>query len=474
MASGELFTLSATSMAAAIRAREISPVEIARAHLDRIAALDPLLNAYVTVTADMALSTAKRAEAAVLRGDALGPLHGIPLSLKDSLAMRGVRTTFGSKLFENNLAEEDAPLVERVKHAGAVILGKTTMPEFAWTAVTDSPLTGITRNPWNLDRSSGGSSGGAAAQVAALMGPLAVGTDGGGSIRIPAAFCGIYGFKPSFGRVPIYPSSAFDALSHAGPLARTVADAALLLSVMAGPHPADRLSLEAPPADYCAALERGIKGLRIAWSPDFGHVRVDPQVSAATTDAARVFEALGGNVEEVQFNFGDITELFRVFLQVGVAASVADFLPERESDLDPGLVSVARAGMKLSALDFARAQRERHRFYDRVRRFFERYDLLLSPTMPILPPEIGHNAPDSRLLRENWIDWSPFTFPFNLTQLPAASVPAGWSQEGLPIGLQIVGRRLDDLTVLQASAAFESARPWINRRPPLAEISRGT
>jgi len=472
MTYNECFTLSATKMAQAIRAKEFSPVEITRAHLDRIAALDPLLNAFVTVTADVALSMAKGAEAAILNGGVLGPLHGVPLSLKDSFAMCGVRTTFGSKLFANNLAEEDAPLVERIKRAGAVILGKTTMPEFAWTAVTYSPLTGITRNPWDLDRSSGGSSGGAAAQVAALIGPLAVGTDGGGSIRIPAAFCGVYGFKPSFGRVPIYPSSAFDALSHAGPLARTVADAALLLSVMAGPHPADRLSLEAPPADYCGALDHGIKGLRIAWSPDFGHARVDPQVNAATADAARVFETLGGNVEEVKLDFGDSTELFRVFLQVGVAASVANFLPERESDLDPGLVGVARAGMRRSALDFARVQQERHRFYDQVRRLFERHDLLLSPTMPILPPRIGHSATDDQSLRENWIDWSPFTFPFNLTHMPAASVPAGWSRRGLPIGLQIVGRRLEDLTVLQASAAFEAARPWIDRCPHLADIPR--
>ncbi len=460
--------MSATRMAEAIRRKEISPVEITRALLDRIETLNPLLNAYITVTGEEAIQQAQRAEAAVLNGEDLGKLHGVPLSLKDSLATRGVRTTFGSRVFATFVPGEDAPLVDRVKRAGAIILGKTSMPEFAWKGVTHSPLSGITRNPWNLAHTPGGSSGGASAAVAGGLGPLAVGTDGGGSIRIPAAFSGIYGIKPSFGRIPVYPSSAYDALSHPGPLTRTVADAALLLSVIAGPHPADRLSLEAPPAEYSGSLTAGVKGLRIAWTPDFGFARVDPQVAAATTKAAHVFAELGAHVEEVIPDFGDSTELYRVFLTVGAGASVADFLAEWEAEMDPGLVNVARKAMALSAIDYAKAQLERHRFYDRVRRFFERYDLLLSPTVPILPLEAGTNAPDPHSLGEDWIEWSPFTFPFNLTHMPAASVPAGWSTEGLPIGLQIVGRRLEDLTVLQASAAFEGARPWAHLRPPIA------
>jgi aspartyl-tRNA(Asn)/glutamyl-tRNA(Gln) amidotransferase subunit A len=460
-------------MAEAIRRKRVSPIELTQTLLAAIAEQDPVLNAFITIDEESALSQARRAEAAVMMGEELRPLHGVPVSIKDSFAVQGVRTTFGSKIFADSVAQEDAPLVERLKLAGAVILGKTTMSEFAWKAVTDSPLTGITRNPWNPAYSPGGSSGGAAAHVAAGLGPLAIGTDGGGSIRIPAAFTGIYGLKPSFGRVPGYPSSAFDALSHPGPLTRTVADAALLLSIIAGPHPADRLSLEAPPADYCGKLAEGAGGLRIAWSPDFGFARVDPEVIAVTTAAAHVFSELGAHVEEITPEFGDSTELYRVFLRVGAAASIADYLPQREGELDPGLVQVARAGMVLSALDFARAQRERHRFYDRVRRFFERYDLLLSPTVPILPLPAGHNAPDPNSLGEDWIDWSPFSFPFNLTQMPAASVPAGWSRAGLPIGLQIVGPPFADLTVLQASAAFEVARPWAHRWPPVARASGG-
>jgi aspartyl-tRNA(Asn)/glutamyl-tRNA(Gln) amidotransferase subunit A len=468
----DLCMMSAVQMADAIRRRQVSPVELTQAVLYAIDEQDPVLNAFVTVDGDLALLQARQAEAAVLAGKQLGPLHGVPVSIKDSFAVRGLRTTFGSKIFAGAVADEDAPLVERLRRAGAVILGKTTMPEFAWKAVTDSPLSGITRNPWNPAYSPGGSSGGAAAHVAAGLGALAIGTDGGGSIRIPAAFTGIYGLKPTFGRVPAYPSSAFDALSHPGPLTRTVADAALLLSVIAGPHCADRLSLEAQPADYTGRLAEGVKGLRIAWSPNFGFARVDPQVATAASEAAHVFTELGAHVEEVIPEFGDSTELYRVFLQVGAAASIAEYLPQREAELDPGLVNVARAGMALSALDFARAQRERHRFYDRVRRFFAHYDLLLSPTVPILPLPAGHNAPDPHSLGEDWISWSPFTFPFNLTQMPAASVPASCSHDSLPIGLQIVGRRLADLTVLQASAAFEEARPWTHRWPPVAQQDR--
>jgi len=467
LADTELCTLSATHLAEAIRRKQVSPVEVTQAVLRRIDKLNPLLNAFLTVTGEEAIGQARRAEAAVLKGDDLGPLHGVPLSLKDSLATAGIRTTFGSRVFASFVPSEDAPLVDRVKRAGAIIVGKTTMPEFAWKGVTHSPLSGITRNPWDLAYTPGGSSGGASAAVAAGLGPLAIGTDGGGSIRIPASFSGIYGLKPSFGRVPVYPSSAYDALSHPGPLTRTVADAALLLSVMAGLHPADRLSLEAPAADYGGLLAAGVKGLRIAWTPDLGFVRVAPQVAETAAKAAAVFAELGAHVDEVTPDFGDSTELYRIFLHVGAGASVVDLLRDWESELDPGLVNIARAAMTVSAIDFAKAQLERHRFYDRVRRFFERYDLLLSPTVPILPLKAGTNAPNPYSLGEDWIEWSPFTFPFNLTHMPAASVPAGWSREGLPIGLQIVGRRLQDLTVLQASAAFEAARPWAHLWPPL-------
>lgn len=461
----ELCALTATQMALGIRSKEFSPVELAEELLANIAEQGAVLNAFVTIDRRTVLCQAQRAEAAVLSGQDLGLLHGVPVSIKDSINVRGMRTTFGSKIFASSVANEDAPLVDRLRHAGALVLGKTTMPEFAWKAATDSPLLGITRNPWNPAYSPGGSSGGAAAHVAAGLGPLAVGTDGGGSIRLPAAFTGIYGFKPSFGRVPMYPASAFDALSHPGPLARTVRDAALLLAAIAGPHPADRSSLEAAPADYTALLAEGVKGQRIAWSPDFGFAHLDPQVAKSTREAAHVFSHLGADVEEVSPGFGNSADIYRVFLQVGAAASIAEYLPDREGQIDPGLVKVARAGMALSALEFARAQRERNRFYDRVQQFFARYDLLLTPTVSILPLLAESEGSELSSLSEDWLEWSPFTYPFNLAQMPAASVPIGWSREGLPIGLQIVGRRCADLAVLQASAAFEMARPWAHMRP---------
>lgn len=462
----EIGYMPATAMAAAIRRKQLSPLEITRAILGRIERFNPALNAFVTITADAALAQAKEAERAVMRGETLGALHGIPVSLKDSMATSGVRTTFGSKVFTSFVPTEDAPLVERIKRAGGIVVGKTAMPEFAWKAVTDSPLQGITRNPWNLDYSPGGSSGGASAQIAGGMGPLAAGTDGGGSIRVPASFSGIYGIKPSFGRIPVYPSSAFDALSHPGPLTRTVADAALLLSVVAGPHPTDRLSLEAAPVDYAALLDSSMKGLRIAWCPSFGRA-ADPEVLQTTSAAARVFQELGAEVEDVEVEFGDSTELYRIFLQVGSAASIGSFLLAHRDELDQGLVNLAEDARRLSAIDYANAQVERNRLYDRMRRFFERFDLLLTPTVPILPLKAGVSSDKPGSLGEDWIEWSPYTFPFNLTHLPAASVPAGWSAGGLPIGLQIVGRRFEDLSVLRASAAFEDARPWADRRPAL-------
>ena len=458
--------MPASVMATAFGRKELSPVEIMKAVLDRITRFNPTLNAFVTVMAKSALAQANEAEQAILRGDKLGPLHGVPVSLKNSMATSGVRTTYGSKVFASFVPTEDAPLVERLKRSGAIIIGKTAMPEFAWKAVTNSPLQGITRNPCNPDYSPGGSSGGASAQIAGGMGPLAVGTDGGGSIRVPASFTGIYGIKPSFGRVPVYPPNAYDALSHAGPLTRTVADAALLLLVLAGPHPADRLSLEAEPPDYVALLHRSMKGLRIAWCPKFGRPP-HPTVLQMTSEAALTFQELGAEVEEVEAEFGDCMELYRVFLQIGSAASIDSFLPERRLDLDQGLVNLADAGRGLSAIDYAKAQVERNRFYDRVRLFFERFDLLLTPTVPILPLRAGTSSEKTGSLGEDWIEWSPYTFPFNLTHLPAASVPAGWSADGFPVGLQIVGRRFEELSVLQASAAFEAARPWIHRRPLL-------
>jgi aspartyl-tRNA(Asn)/glutamyl-tRNA(Gln) amidotransferase subunit A len=461
---------SAVELARMIRRKELSPVEVVTAFIRRIEAVNPKVNAFCTLTFDSALDEAKRAEQDVMKGKPLGPLHGVPFSVKDLVYTKGVRSMRGSKIFEHFIPQEDAPSVERLKKAGGIMMGKTTTPEFGYKGMTDSLVTGITRNPWDTDKTPGGSSGGAAAQVAAGMTPLALGTDGGGSIRIPASFTGIYGMKPTYGRVPLYPASALDSLAHAGPMTRTVADAALMLSVMAGPHEADPLSLEGLPDDYQAKLHEGIRELRVAWCPNLGFVPfVEKKIAAMTAEAARTFDKLGSHVEEVANpGFEDTLPIHGALWFGGLAGMLGGYLAEWESRMDSLLVKWIRVGLKMSAADYVKAQIQRNELRDRVRKFFERYDLLLTPTLPIVAFQAGVSAQEG--LKGSPVDyrnWSPFTAIFNLAQVPAASVPAGFTQEGLPVGLQIVGRRFADRTVLQASAAFEAIRPWADAKPGL-------
>ena len=461
----------AVELARMIRRKELTPMEVVSAFIKRIETLNPKVNAFCTLTFDSAVKEAKQAEQAVMEGKPLGPLHGVPFSVKDLVYTKGVRTMRGSKIFEHFIPQEDAPLVERLKKAGGIMLGKTTTPEFGFKGMTDSLVTGVTRNPWNIEMTPGGSSGGAAAQVAAGMTPLAVGTDGGGSIRNPASLTGIYGLKPTYGRVPVYPASAFDSLSHAGPMTRSVADAALMLSVMAGPHEADNLSLEGTPADYQGKLHQGIKGLRVAWSPNLGFAPVVvEQVAAITAEAARAFEELGCHVEEViDPGFEDpFFSIQRPLWFGGLAGMLGHYLPEWESQMDPLLVTWIKFGLEMSAADFVRAQIRRNELRDKIRRFFTRYDLLLTPTLPLTAFKAGVSAQEG--LKDSPVDyryWTPFSAIYNLSHIPAASVPAGFTKEGLPVGLQIAGRRFADLTVLQASAAFESIRPWADKKPTL-------
>jgi aspartyl-tRNA(Asn)/glutamyl-tRNA(Gln) amidotransferase subunit A len=468
----ELCYVPATDLAARIRRRELSPVEIMEAVLARADALQPVLNAFTLMLAEEAMDGARAAEAAVMRGDPLGPLHGVPVTVKDMVLTRGVRTMLGSRIHEHQVPEVDAPMVERLRAAGAIVFAKTTTPEFGWKAVTDSPVTGITRNPWDTTKTPGGSSGGAAAAVAAGIGPLATGGDGAGSIRIPASFSGVFGIKPQFGRIPAYPVRNGGQLAHLGPLTRTVADAALFLSATAGPDDRDRFSLEAPPADYAAALEHGVSGLRIAWSPDLGYVdNLDPEVRRITEIAAGAFESAGATVESIEDpDFGDPKDIIDVFWKANFATLLAPQLEDFRDAIDPGLLACVEAGLELGPLDFARAQAEREDYYFRVLPFFERFDLLLTPTVAVLPLEAGAllpaGAPDHPW---DWIRWAPYSFPFNLTHLPAASVPAGRSASGLPVGLQIVGPRFGEARVLAAAAAFESLRPWSQERPDPVE-----
>jgi aspartyl-tRNA(Asn)/glutamyl-tRNA(Gln) amidotransferase subunit A len=365
--------------------------------------------------------------------------------------------------------EEDSVCVERLKGAGAIIVGKTTTPEFGHKAVTDSPLLGITRNPWNPALTPGGSSGGAGAAVAAGLGPLAVGTDGGGSIRIPAAFCGIYGLKPSFGRVPQFPGfPSWETLSHTGPLTRTVRDSALMLDVLAGPDDRDRHSLPAAGRSYLEACEDGIAGLSVAWSPDLGCARLDPEVAELCAAAAERFESFGGHVEVVSPSWEDPEEIFRVMVGAETWGAWGDRLEADGEKMDRSLRALMKFGAGVTAEQYLRAMRRRHDFWTEVQRFLARFDLLITPTVAVPPFEVGRpglnevaGQPSSPL------GWTPFCFPFNLTGQPAATVPVGFTSAGLPVGLQIVGRRHADHTVLAASAAFEAAQPWADRRPPV-------
>ncbi len=466
MHADDLAFLSASDLSAAIRAKRVSPVEVVAAVLDRIERLNPRLNAYCTVTAESARREAQAAEAAVMRGDALGPLHGVPVSVKDLVITRGVRTTFGSRIYENHIPQEDAPLVERLKAAGAILVGKTTTPEFGWKGVTDSPLLGITRNPWNPERTPGGSSGGAAAALAAGLAPLAVGTDGGGSIRIPGSFSGVFGLKPTYGVIPVYPASATGTLSHAGPMTRTVRDAALMLQVMAGPDDRDPLSFPPAGMDFLAGLDDGIRGLRVAWSPTLGYAVVDPEVRSVTEAAARQFSDLGCQVEEVGRVFNDPDPIWAPLFYAGIAARLDDSLAEWRDRMDPGLVQIVEEGRRISAVQFAKAAFARATFTEAVRKFFSQYDLLLTPTLAVPPFAAGLEQPPNRPTGSR-LHWVAFTYPFNLTGQPAATLPCGFTQDGLPIGLQIVGRRLADATLLRAAAAYGAAAPWVERRPPL-------
>jgi aspartyl-tRNA(Asn)/glutamyl-tRNA(Gln) amidotransferase subunit A len=460
--------MPATDLVAAFVAKKLSPVEVMDAVIARIERLNPIINAFCTLTLEEARQKAKAAEAAIMRGDRLGPLHGVPVSIKDLVITKGVRTMRGSKIYENYIPDEDAPVVERLRDAGAIMLGKTTTPEFGWKGVTDSPVTGITRNPWNLERTCGGSSGGAGAAVASGLGPIAQGSDGGGSIRIPSSFCGIYGLKPSYGRIAAYPASAMETFSHLGPMTRTVKDAALMLQVMAGPDERDRLSLPAQNIDYMAATEGDIRGLRVAWSANLGYAIVDPEVERITEAAAKVFIDLGCHVEAVDPGFENPEPFFSVFWIGGIGTYISDYLPKWESQMDPGLVTFAEQLKKLTAKEYVQANFKRVEFWQKVRKFFEKYDLLLTPTVAVPPFQIGINSPSEIAGQKiSWINWTPFTYPFNLTGQPAATVPCGWTQDGLPVGLQIVSRRYDEATVLRASAAFERAKPWADKRPKL-------
>lgn len=458
----------ATELVRLIRERSVSPVEVVQAVIARAEALDPMLNAICTPTYESALAEARRAEDAVMRGEPLGMLHGVPTTVKDLALTKGVRTMGGSNLFRERVPDFDHAHVERMRRAGLISLGKTTVPELGWKGNSDSPVTGITHNPWKHGTNAGGSSSGAAVCAAVGIGPVHQGSDGAGSVRMPAAFCGVFGMKPSFGRIPYWPMPNNGLISHVGPLAWTVGDGALMLQALAGPDDRDAASLEAPPDDYIGRLDEGIEGLRVAYSPDLGYLRVDPEIASLVRSAAGAFEDLGCHVDEVDPGWGDPTDMEHCLFSAGFAGMLGHLVDDWEDRLDPGLVALVRHGLGHSAADYCRAQGERLAYYDRVHAFFGRYDLLLTPSLSVAAFDATRLIPDHWEQHPwDWLRWAGFSYPFNLTWLPAATVPCGFTPDGLPAGLQIAAGRFQDLRVLQAARAFEQARPWAHRRPPV-------
>ncbi|MBM3934510.1 MAG: amidase [SAR202 cluster bacterium] len=461
----DLAFASAVEIRSLIAARQVSPVEVTRVYLERIERVNPKLNAYLTVVPEQAMESARAAERAVMAGAALGPLHGVPVSIKDLEATKGIRSTSGSLALRDRVPEEDGIVSERVRRAGAVILGKTNTSEFGFLAQTENRLGGSGRNPWDLSCTCGGSSGGAGAAVAAGLCALATGSDGGGSIRVPSSYCGVYGIKPTFGRVPSAGSSrgrqSASMFGQAGPLTRSVRDAALLLQVMAGYDARDPAALRDAPEDYLAACGRGAQGLRVAWSPDFGHAAVDPGVLALARNAALSFESMGCSVEEVDLALEPTFDHFWKIMLSNAYANLEKLVEARGELLAPYTREFMALGARVTGAEYARAlgvvERLRARFAD----LFEKYDLLLTPTTATTAFPLG-KPPSEIGGREVDLFWgfTPFTFPVNMVGAPAASIPCGTAPDGLPVGLHIVGRPGAEATVLAASAAYEALRPW--------------
>ena len=466
----ELAFTSARELRELIATKQVSPVEVTELLLRRIEALNPKLNAYLTVIPDQARAAARAAEEAVVRGDSLGPLHGIPVSIKDLYWTKEVRATAGSLIYKDFVAPQDSLSTERLRSAGAVILGQTNTPELGLSGTTENRLGDACRNPWDTAYTSGGSSGGAAAGILAGLCALALGSDGGGSIREPASLCGIYGIKPSQGRVPAaggFGKPRFNIFSQAGPLTRTVADSALMLGVLAGFDHRDVTSLRAPVPDYLADLNRGVTGLRIAWSSNLGYLPVDPEVLQSTTKAAHSFAELGASVEEPTFKPEDLAEAYILMWQVQSYVAYENLYEEHASLMTDYCRDIVGRGKSITGADYNRALRMVDVLKGQFDDLFESYDLLLTPTLATPAFPVGQR-PESIAGQPVNPHLSPllFTFLINMTGHCAASIPCGFSRNGLPIGLQIIGRRLEEATVLRASATFESARPWAGK-PPL-------
>jgi Asp-tRNA(Asn)/Glu-tRNA(Gln) amidotransferase A subunit family amidase len=463
----EIAWMPATEMAAAVREKRLSPVEIATAFLERIEAINPAINAYCLITPEMALKQAKEAEAAVSKGAELGPLHGVPVSIKDLFDVPGLPTTKGSLIYKDNIATSWEYSARALIDAGGIHLGKTNTPEFGFIAMTQNKLFGSTTNPWDPTRVAGGSSGGAAAAVAAGLGPIALTSDGGGSIRIPASICGVFGIKATYGRVPRKPGG-WTTMTHRGPTTRTVSDAALALDVMAYHEPEDPFSVPTYPGSFLGEVDRGIKGLRVAWTADFGFAPVEPEVAAACEAAAKRFEELGCHVEEAHPGFENQGPTFLRVNTPSDALWIGELTEEQRALLDDPAHFFYEHGKQQTGVDVARGNRDRMALWHRMQEFHKTYDLLLSPVISCTAFPVGQEPKQVGGQDVGPSGWMPYTQPFNLTGQPAASVPCGFDSRGLPIGLHVIGRAYEDSLVLRACRAFEQIAPWFEKRPALA------
>jgi aspartyl-tRNA(Asn)/glutamyl-tRNA(Gln) amidotransferase subunit A len=479
MATGnEICRMDAVTLAGLIRSKKLSAVEVTEAVLARMEKLEPTLHAFCTPTPEIARDAAKQIEKRIMAGEDVGPLAGVPWGCKDLICTAGIKTVSGSLAYADFVPDEDDVVVERMRNAGAVILGKTNVPEFGYSGVGHNPVFATTRNPWNTDLTPGGSSAGSGAAVASGMGPFSIGSDGGGSVRIPSSFSGLYGLKASMGRVPLYPGvkderypgvSSWEALEHIGPMSRTVADSALMLSVIAGPDDRDNRSLPREAGfDWMASLKGDLKGLRVAYSSDWGYAAVDKRVRDIVGKAVKVFERdLGCIVEEASPGWENPYQAFWALL---AGESDLKGMREMERKLGDKMTPHLRDFLKTewTAEQLTDAMVARKAVNNKMWRFMRNYDLLLTPTLAVPPFEVGIQGPtmiDGREVEP--FEWLHFTYPLNFTGQPAASIPAGWTEDGLPIGLQIIGRHLGDALVLRASACFEAAQPWKDRWPSM-------
>jgi Asp-tRNA(Asn)/Glu-tRNA(Gln) amidotransferase A subunit family amidase len=469
----EICFLPAYEIKEKIQSQELSSLEITEMFIERIEKINPIINAYCTTTFDLARELANKADGLVRKREKLGLLNGIPISIKDLMQTKGIRTTYGSKLYENFIPEQDDIAYQRLMNAGCVMLGKTNTPAFGHIALTKNKIFGETKNPWDIEKNSGGSSGGSASAVASGISPLSLGSDGGGSIRIPSSCCGVYGFKPTYGRIPSYPriGIAFNSLDHYGSIVRYVKDAALMLNVIKGPHPSDNNSFPDDNIDYVKSLEDKPKKLRIGYSTTLGYGKaIEDEIEEDILNNVYKFEQYNWEVEEAPITMKSPELAFKTLVSIGYAYDLQKEYNKNPEFFDPDLTASIKLGLANSSLDIGKAMAQRKQVYEVISQYFKDFDILITPTIPCLAfkpgwLESGTIFPTIGKKPLSIVSWMTFTYPFNLTGLPAASIPSGWSSSGLPIGMQIVGRRFDEKTVLQVSKAFEEIAPWQDKRP---------